>query len=236
MRTHETVLEHVQRLLERGELRPGDRLPSERALAAQLGVSRPSLREALRALEMMGVLRPGVGSGPDAGTVLVPDASAGITASLRAHLAAETLRVRGIVDTRLVLETWAVGAAARAPVGDHLADAAVVLDRMDDRDLDPNAFHALDADFHLAVVQAGGNAVVTTIMAALRECIHHYVVDAVPRLPDWRATASRLRREHRRIHRAVVAGDVPVAERALRRHIEGYYREVVAQPRIVDVT
>jgi GntR family transcriptional repressor for pyruvate dehydrogenase complex len=225
-RTHEAVLEHVHDQLEGGGLRPGDRLPPERELSAQLGVSRPSVREGIRVLEAMGVVRSAAGSGPVAGTVMVADASAGITAALRLHLAARTLPVHDIVTTRLLLETWAVSSAAAARNRDQLDRATELLDRMDQPELSPVEFHRLDAEFHVTLAEAAGNEVVSAIMTSLRDSIQGYVLAAVPQLKDWAATSRRLRREHRRILDAVTDRDGDLAASLVRGHIQTYYREV----------
>ncbi|WP_427136447.1 FadR/GntR family transcriptional regulator [Pseudarthrobacter sp. S9] len=73
MRTHQLVLQWIEKQLIDGQLTVGGRLPAERTLAEQLEVSRTSVREAIRILEAMGVVRAGVGSGPDAGTVVIAD-------------------------------------------------------------------------------------------------------------------------------------------------------------------
>jgi GntR family transcriptional repressor for pyruvate dehydrogenase complex len=95
---------------------------------------------------------------------------------------------------------------------------------MDDRRLTPEEFHRLDAEFHVALATATGNAVVAAIMTSLRGAIHDYVMAAVPALPDWAAMARRLRREHRALLAAVESGDAEEAQRRVVRHIEGFYR------------
>src|SRR5947208_4801920 len=107
----DAVLRHVEAELAAGRIRVGDRLPGERALATQLGISRASVREGIRVLDAMGVIRTAVGSGPDAGAVVVADTAAGITSALRLHLASNTLPVADVVRTRVLLETWAAGEA-----------------------------------------------------------------------------------------------------------------------------
>ena len=76
MRTHQVVLAHIEDDLTAGRIRLGDRLPGERALAERLGVSRPSVREAIKILEALGVIRTATGSGPEAGATVVADPAA----------------------------------------------------------------------------------------------------------------------------------------------------------------
>lgn len=116
MRTHERVLAQIEENLRTGAWALGERLPGERALAEQMGVSRPSVREAVRVLEAMGIVRTAVGSGPDAGATVVDRPAAGLGAAVRLHIASGTLPVHDVVATRAVLETWAVGQYVSAGV------------------------------------------------------------------------------------------------------------------------
>ncbi|PSL02460.1 GntR family transcriptional regulator [Haloactinopolyspora alba] len=224
MKTYELVLRRVEADLAAGRLRPGDRLPGERALAAEFEVSRPSVREAIRVLEAMGIVRTAVGSGPDAGAVIVTEPSAPLTAILRLHLATRHLPMGDIVRTRVLLESWAVREAAGAAESLDLGPATALLDAMDDTDLAPERFHRLDAEFHVALAALAGNALVSTIMGSLREAIHGYVLEAAAQLPGWDRVADGLRREHRAVLAAVAAGEEDRAAELVTAHIEGFYR------------
>jgi GntR family transcriptional repressor for pyruvate dehydrogenase complex len=222
MRTHQLVLRWIEDQLSEGTLAVGGRLPAERSLAEQLAVSRTSVREAIRILEAMGIVRAGVGSGPDAGTVVISDPTAALGSALRLHVATQHLPVADIVETRVLLESWA---AARAkPDAPELARAAELLDDMDaDRGTDD--FLALDVQFHLALADAAGNAVVSAMMGSLREAIQGYAEKMTANLSDWDATAARLRSEHREILEAIRNDDGSRAARLVAAHIEGYYSE-----------
>jgi len=226
VRTHEAVLARIEADLAAGRLRLGGRLPAERALAEQLGVSRASVREAVRVLEAMGVVRAGVGSGPEAGTVVVADPAVPLSAAVRLHLGTRALPIGDVVDARVLLETWAAAAAATHGAGTPaLARAGELLRAMDEETLSADAFHRLDAEFHVALAEAAGNVLVTAVMVALREAVHSYVMTAVAALPDWAGTARRLRAEHAGILAAVRAGDPVTATESVRAHIVGFYAE-----------
>ncbi|UVS79297.1 FadR/GntR family transcriptional regulator [Actinokineospora sp. UTMC 2448] len=225
MSGYAAVLRHVEAELAAGRLTVGAQLPAERRLAEDLGVSRPTVREAIRVLQALGVVRSGVGSGPDAGTTVIADPAGGIAAALRLHLATRRLPMADLVATRALIEGAAVRAAARAPGHPDLDLAEDLLARMDEPGIDADTYHQLDADFHVALTRAAGNAVNTAVMTALRDAIHHTVLHAVASLPDWPRTAARLRREHRAVLRAVRAGDGERAAALVVRHIEGFHRE-----------
>lgn len=223
MKTHRLVLSWIEDQIAGRRLVLGDRLPGERALAEQLGVSRTSVREAIRILEALGVVRAGVGSGPDAGTIIIADPAAALGSALRLHTATSHLPVHDVVQTRVLLESWAAGHAD--PASPSLAEAAALLERMDEAGSDIAAFLRLDALFHVALAEAAGNLVIGTIMASLREAIERYALELTINLPDWESTAARLRSEHRGIVDAVRSGRPEEASRLVREHIEGYYAE-----------
>lgn len=91
--------------------------------------------------------------------------------------------------------------------------------------LDVDEFLALDVRFHLALADAAGNAVVSAMMGSLRESIQRYAAQLTSSLPDWEATATRLKAEHCGILAAIRNGDGDRAARLVAAHIEGYYRE-----------
>ena len=223
MRTHQLVLHWIEGQLSEGKLAVGGRLPAERSLAEQLQVSRTSVREAIRILEAMGVVRAGVGSGPEAGTVVISDPTAALGSALRLHVATQHLPVADIVQTRVLLESWAASHAR--PDSPDLDRAARLLAEMDAGGMAVEVFLALDVRFHLALADAAGNAVVSAMMGSLRESITGYASQLTANLPDWGATAARLRTEHREILDAIRNDDGERAARLVAAHIEGYYRE-----------
>ncbi|MET0975514.1 MAG: FCD domain-containing protein [Leifsonia sp.] len=223
-RAWQSVLARIEADLLDGTLSPGDHLPSERALAAELGVGRSSVREAVRVLEVMGLLRTQTGSGPSAGAIIIATPHGAMSALMRLQVAANGFRVADVVKTRLVLEASVVGdlADAAAP---PLAEASALLDAMDSPALTPQEFLALDAQFHVSLAAASGNEVVTAMMAGLRSAIEGYVQAGLSSIDDWQATADRLRSEHRGITEAIAAGDSPSARARVHAHITGYYAQ-----------
>ncbi|WP_309065413.1 FadR/GntR family transcriptional regulator [Microbacterium sp.] len=221
-RAWRTVLERVERDLLDGVLGPGDRLPSERDLAADLGVGRSSVREALRVLEVMGLIRTATGSGPQAGAIVIATPTGGMSALLRLQVAAQGFPLGDVVRTRLVLEDAVAADLAGNPQSD-LAAAHDVLHAMDDAALTAAEFLALDAQLHLSLSEATGNTVIAAMMAGLRTSIESYVLEGAARIEDWAAMADRLRAEHRAIVDAIGQGRADAARDLVRRHITGYY-------------
>lgn len=220
-RAWRAVLERIERDLLDGRLGPGDRLPSERDLAGELGVGRSSVREALRVLEVMGLIRTARGSGPQSGAIVIATPSGGLSALLRLQVAAQGFALEDVVRTRLVLEDAVVSALA---VAEHDTSAAhELLDAMDAEGLTTGEFLALDAQLHLALAESSGNAVIAAMMAGLRTSIESYVLTGSASIDDWDAMAVRLRCEHRLLLAAIEAEDADAARALVHDHITGYY-------------
>ena len=201
---YETVIEEIESMIRSKRLKLGDRLEGERALADRLGVSRTSVREAIRVLATLGIIRSAPGSGPSAGAQVIADPEVALSASLRLHVAVDSLSVSDVIDARVMLETWAYGRIEALPDG-ALARANELLAAMEGTD-DPVEFHHIDTEFHLELVRLAGNPLVNAIMSSLRASIESYVLDAAPLLEDWQAIATRLRAEHRAIVSALSKG------------------------------
>jgi len=222
MKAHEAVMAWVTDELSSGRLQIGDRLPGERALAETLQVSRGSLREALRVLEALGAIRSSTGSGPGAGTIVTAAPEQALSLALSLQLATSHVEPGHLVEVRALLETWA--AAHSDPALGDWGSAEHLLDLMDVEDLPIERFLDHDAQFHVALSKAAGNPLISTLMEALRSSIAEYTAEHAASLPDWSATAERLRAEHRRILAVLRTGDGDSGARLLRAHIEGYYR------------
>lgn len=226
-RAYETVLERIEADLRAGRIKLGDQLPGERTLAETHGISRASVRDAIRILDVLGVVRTSTGSGPSSGAVVVSKPAAGLSAALRLHVATRQLPVEDIVQTRIMLETWAARTAVVDPAGNAvraaLEQATELLGAMDDPELDREDFHVLDARFHVVLSSLAGNAVIEAMMESLRMSISDYVSESVPDDETWQPVVTVLRRQHHGILDAVRAGEGQRAADLLRDHIEWFY-------------
>ncbi|MGM1018130.1 MAG: FadR/GntR family transcriptional regulator [Actinomycetota bacterium] len=221
-RAWRTVLESIERDLLDGSLAPGDRLASERDLAADLSVGRSSVREALRVLEVLGLIRTATGSGPQSGAIVIATPTGGMSALLRLQVAARGFPLEDVVQTRLVLEGAVVSALA-ADADRRTDDAHRLLEAMDADGLTPGEFLALDAQLHLSLAEASGNTVIAAMMAGLRTSIESYVLAGAALVADWNGMSATLRAEHRALIEAIDTGDVPRARDLVHDHITGYY-------------
>lgn len=156
VRTYERVVEQVRDAIISGRLNPGDHLPSERDLMVQFSVSRPTVREALRVLQNMGLVasRPG-GRGPE---ILSPSSDAFVR-QFETMARLKTLPTVEIVQFRMALESAAARLAAAVRSDEQLVAMRHAVERMEAAvGQDPDAFAVADSGFHDAVLEASGNS------------------------------------------------------------------------------
>lgn len=228
VRTYTVILDWLEEQLRSEAIAVGDKLPSERDLAERFSISRASVREAIRVLDAMGLVRSSTGSGPRAGAIVISEPSSALAWALRMHVATSALPVRDIVHTRIVLETQAAQEAAGAPDSQRrsevLEQAAQLLDTMDDPELPSEEFHACDAQFHILLTSLADNVVVETVMSSLRQATIGYVTEMMTQLGEWDDIKRTLQSQHRDILRAVTKRRADDAASALRNHILWFYR------------
>jgi DNA-binding FadR family transcriptional regulator len=215
-RLYRQIADQIRELVVRGEFVPGARLPPERDLAKQLGVSRPSVREALIALEVEGLVDVRIGSG-----IYVKSAGNGHMAHANGDASAgpfELLRARHLIESEC--------AALAAKSADKAQVAAIdaALDDME-RELAGGDMPLVgDRLFHLRSAEATGNGALVHVVKMLweertgplyKQLEHHY--DS-PKL--WRAAIA----EHRAVAKAIAARDVEGARATMRRHLDQAYR------------
>jgi DNA-binding FadR family transcriptional regulator len=221
MKAHVVVMRWFTDELTAGRLRVGDQLPGERALAEQLGISRNTLREALRVLEVLGAVETGTGSGPRAGTRVAASTGAAISTVFRLQLATRQTTPEDVFRVRLALETHA--AAQSDPARGDWEAAEAILEQMDDPQLAVDEFLRLDAAFHVCCSRAAGNALLSVLMEALRLVIADHTLERAAALSDWPSTVARLQTQHREILDDLRAGRGGDAAARLERHIAGYH-------------
>lgn len=225
--THRRVLTVIEHRIVDGSLRPGDRLPGERDFADMLGVSRSSVREALRVLESMGVLLRGKGRGPTSGCIVSGGPGDALGSVLRLHLALSHFSLADLVDVRVQLEMESVREAARRGFVDQERSLRALIDAMGDKSLTPAQFNELDTSFHVGVSDASGNALLMSLMHALRDAVQREMVAVSEGLPDWPPVARQLRDEHEAIMDAVCDHDGAGAAELMERHIRHFYGRVL---------
>ncbi len=228
-RVHELVIDQIEERIRHGGLQRGDRLPSERQLSQLLGVSRPSVREALHSLEALGVIAEPGTSGPDSVKLLATEPSDALTSMLRLHIGLTNFSEIEVVQTRLMVEEWAVREAATAATPADIDNLSRTLDAMELPDVDILRFNALDTLFHTGIAQASGNRLISYLAGALRDTVERHRLAAMRALGPWPSVSASLQSEHRRILAAIAAGDGDAAAAALSDHLRHTYPALAEQ-------
>jgi GntR family transcriptional repressor for pyruvate dehydrogenase complex len=212
------VVRQIESLILRGVLRPGERLPAERDLSDRLGVSRPSLREALAELEARDLLVTRPGSGVYVAEVLGSAFSPPLIRLFATHDEA----LFDYLSLRRDLESLAAERAARLAGQSDLDLIRSVFSRMEaahDR-RDPEEEAALDADFHLAITEASHNVMLLHMMRSMFDLLKAGVFTNRKILFSHRTTRATLLDQHRAILDAVTARDPAGARAAVEAHLD----------------
>jgi GntR family transcriptional repressor for pyruvate dehydrogenase complex len=210
--TVDQVVHHVALLIERGELRPGDRLPPERELALELGVSRPTVRAGLHALAAMGVTESRQGAG-----TFITGGPPRLGAGPLSFLAALHGFTRDqIFEARKILEVGAAGLAAELGLNDRLAPMAEEVTGMFANISEPQTFLLHDIRFHRAVAGAAGNPVLLALVEMVSSLVWEQRRLTVERAHDLKESAEM----HRRIYQAIRDRDAERARLEMSQHLD----------------
>jgi GntR family transcriptional repressor for pyruvate dehydrogenase complex len=216
-RLFERVLGQLEHRIRQGRLQAGDKLPSERALSATLQVSRQSVREALRVLEAMDIIRVRTGIGGAGGSVISGEFGPTISRLMRLYMALGHFDIDDMVSLRELLEASAVRTATIRRTDQQLASLAALIDEMESVKDEPEKFLRADARFHLTVATAGGNRLRTHMMGSMRDAITEQLLTMIRAL-DWARLADSLQADHRQLLEALVVKDVESATQATNHH------------------
>src|SRR5687768_633730 len=209
----EEVVAQLREMIHRGDLRPGDRLPPERDLAKQLGVSRPTLRAGISSLAAVGVLQPRRGAGTFVVEAEGPpelDSSAlRLMASLQRFTPAE------MFEARRSLEMAIAALAAERATGDQMAEMSEEITGMFASLDEPEQFLVHDMHFHQTVAAASGNRILTSLMNMVATVLFDVRSKTVKRAHDLKESAEM----HRQVYKAIREHDSEGARAAMREHL-----------------
>ncbi|MBT8426265.1 MAG: FCD domain-containing protein [Silicimonas sp.] len=213
-----SVVRQIELLILRGILRPGERLPSERELSERFGVSRPSLREAVGVLQTSGLLVTRANSGIYVAEVLGSAFSPALVRLFSAHEDA----VSDYVSFRRDMEGLAAERAARLGSDTDLAVVDSVFQRMEaaHKKRDPSDEARLDAEFHLAIIEASHNVIMLHMMRSMYELLREGVFYNRQIMFRQRTTRATLLDQHRAINDALQARDGAAARAAVEAHMD----------------
>lgn len=213
----DAITEQLKELIRNGALKPGDRLPAERELVDQLGVSRPSVREALLKLEAKGMITSRQGGGTYVADVLAPSIVNPLADLMRDNPEA----ISDVLECRHGLEELAASYAALRATAD-------------DRDLIREKFQALadanaagdlersanaDAEFHMAIAEASHNFALVHITRSLFDLLSTQMLSNWERLMMNPKTCEQIHDQHQYIYEAIASGDPDMARNAAHTHL-----------------
>lgn len=222
-RAYEVVLAAVEEQIIGGRLRAGDRLPAERELATQLGVSRASVREAVRALEALGIVRSAVGQGPEGGTFLTAGSSSALTRLLRLHIGLATFPMPDAIEARVMLERWSARLAAQFATPAEVEAMAETLAAMAVPGIGRAAFNELDTSFHVQIADAGHNRLVADMTTAIRDAMRSWIMHSFEEMEEFDEYVEELRDQHAGVLAAITERRPLRAADRVEAHIRASY-------------
>jgi GntR family transcriptional repressor for pyruvate dehydrogenase complex len=210
-KVYEEVARQIERLILK-KLKPGDKLPSERELAEMLQVSRSSIRDAIRGLELMGLVEPRQG----AGTIVREVSADSLINPFANALKHKQVVVAELLDFRKMLEPPLSSRAATHASPEEILEMEEILQRQEDKLARGETTIAEDAEFHYSVAMASGNNVVLKVLDILMDLLR----ETRERSLQVEGRPKKSLAGHRRILAAIKRRDAESANAAMRRHIE----------------
>ncbi|WP_049349141.1 FadR/GntR family transcriptional regulator [Rothia mucilaginosa] len=223
MAIHRKILRWLENELFEGNIQLGQDLPSDSEIARAIGVSRSRTREALRTLEDMDLVQLYNGRGKEMLVHLSDEPAAAASAALRLHMSSSRYPTRDLVQTRILLESWAI--ARIDPKTTSFAEMDEVLEQMEDFDLSIRDFLELLLTFHHQVMRCAGNELLVGLLASVRQPSFESMLSLVGRMPLWSSAVERLRAESRAIAEALKAGDSATARAMVIGQLRGMYSD-----------
>jgi GntR family transcriptional regulator, transcriptional repressor for pyruvate dehydrogenase complex len=210
-KVYEDVARQIERLILK-KLKPGDKLPSERELSEMLGVSRSSIRDAIRSLELVGMVEPRQG----AGTIVKEVTADAVVNPLASALKLKEELVGELLDFRRMLEPPLAARAATHASADDTAEMEEILNRQEDKLRRGETTIPEDSEFHYAIALASGNSVILKVLDIIMDMLR----DSRERSLQVEGRPQKSLAGHRRILAAIKRHDAEAAKDAMRRHIE----------------
>jgi len=210
-KVYEVVAQQIERLIQE-KLKPGDKLPSEREMAELLQVSRSSIRDAIRGLELMGLVEPRQG----AGTIGRERSAESSVNAFASALRRRHELVSELLDFRKMLEPPLAARAATHASPDEISEMEEILQRQEGKVSRGEAAIDEDAELHYSIALASGNSVVLKVLDILMDLLR----DTRERSLQVPGRQQKSLAGHRRIIAAIKRRDAEAAKSAMRRHIE----------------
>jgi len=212
----EEIVSQVKQLISKGELKPGDRIPSERELATMLGVSRPSVREAIMVLEAMGFVESRQGGGTYV-KALTEASIMNPLAKLVEKRDPELLR--SLAEVRMGLESWSAYLAAQRAMDADIAEMRRLYKIMEKQAAKGGWSPDVDAEFHYAITAASHNSLQMHVLDSIHSLFHATIQVALMEFYQQEGHVQLLLNHHHDIMEAIAAHDPELARRKMVEHL-----------------
>jgi GntR family transcriptional repressor for pyruvate dehydrogenase complex len=207
----ELVVQRIKELLTKGELKAGSRLPPERELAERLQISRPSLRTALKALSVMGIIR----AKPGSGTYIAESLPEIFTAPMQFLTLINQTSAEELFEARQIIEVGLAGLAAERATPEDLQRLADEIEGMRRHMDDPEIFFSHDIQFHKAMADAANNPLMSRVMDTIAELLYQFRLESASHRGHFEGAV----RGHERILQAITRRDPIEAKEMLSLHL-----------------
>jgi GntR family transcriptional repressor for pyruvate dehydrogenase complex len=211
----EEIVSQIKHLITTGDLKPGDRIPSERELAQMLGVSRPSVREAIMVLDAMGLLAARQGGG-----TYVRSLTAGaLNDPLSTMIEENPAMLHALVEVRMGLETWSAYLAAKRATPVEVERMRELLSTMKAQATRGGWDAEVDSQFHYAITAATHNTLQMHVLNTIHSLFHKTIQVALTEFYRKEGMVELLLEQHRAIYQAIAAGQPEQARQAMQDHL-----------------
>ena len=214
-RIYQHVVEQIQEMILDGRLSRGDRLPSERTMAEQFAVSRNSVREAIRTLEIIGIIESRQGGG----NFVAAGSSDCLFEPLSIMFKLNSGKFTDLLELRRSLEIEAASLAAQRITGDEAAKLSVLIDELKQTDNEARCIE-LDKQFHLMIAELSGNALLSGFLHAISRLFEQAVREGRKYIMTSLSNNQTLMRLHQELCDAVVNKRVEAAAVAVKHHFD----------------
>lgn len=208
---YEKVIEQIKDLVRKGELKSGDRLPAERYLSEQLQVSRTSVREAIRSLEMLGLVESRQGEG----NFIKSNFENSLLEPLSIVFMLSGGNADEVLELRKILEPQTAALAAMNITEEQLQEIIEIGNELNITD-DESLCASLDKKFHYKIMQASGNLLISNIMFSVSSLIEEYIKDTRINVID----KNSVKKHHAEICDALRKHDSVAAAKSMKEHLE----------------
>lgn len=214
-KVYEVVIEQIKEMIKSGKLKKGDKLPPERELVEELQVSRASIREALRSLEILGLIESRHGDG----NFVKENFDDSLIEPISLMFMLQESSPKDILELRMVLETETAMLAAKRISDDKINEIKAIIDKFK-ATTDEKLNTELDVEFHHKIAQASKNLLLVNILSATSVLINAFISDARYKIIEKENNKEKLVKQHESIYEALLNRDASRAAQEMKRHLE----------------